>query len=684
MTKTVYQNKIIVLLLFVTLSSSFMLSPIEAQTNSVKVEDLSINYVVSPAIAIYQNSHFALNGFAGNGTESNPYIIENLKINTDTNYGIYVEGTNSHFIIRNCLVDAYMIGINIYDCAPGTATIYNNTCKSIKGGTGIQTLYSPNITVSDNICENNYGGIIVDLCENATISNNHCGFNDMPIGVFYSKNSYVFNNTCDYSSNVGVYVVGSNGTTIANNTIDDIGGSNWGGNRAIDLSYSSNITIKHNLISDCGVGIELFAIQESESFGNIIMRCDSYGFYVDWYSTDWPSANNTFHHNFLVGNAWSYSYWSNPTSQALDRGQNSVWYDVNTNVGNYWSNYTGSGVYDIDGGKFYYDPYPFAIIDTDSDGLDDMQENFIYFTNPYLNDTDSDLLLDSEEIFVYGTDPNRIDTDYDGLLDGEEVFIYDTGPTTQDTDTDELKDGEEIFVFGTNPKRRDTDGDTMPDGWEVINGLDPLVENADEDPDLDGLINLEELSEDTEPLNNDTDEDFLIDGEEVHTFFSSPLNNDTDADGALDGVEVHDYGCNPTIKDTDGDNLSDGKEIYQYFTSPTDKDSDGDGCDDGWEVKYKLDPLDASDADLDPDDDGLINSDEFVYGTHPNYWDTDEDDFSDGLEVRKGTNPLLITDHPMAREDVINMGVGISIASAAVIGLTFYILIKKRIIRFKK
>ncbi len=44
--------------------------------------------------------------------------------------------------------------------------------------------------------------------------------------------------------------------------------------------------------------------------------------------------------------------------------------------------------------------------DTDSDGISDWDELFVYNTSPYLEDTDGDGLSDYEEIFVYMTDPS--------------------------------------------------------------------------------------------------------------------------------------------------------------------------------------------------------------------------------------------------------------------------------------
>lgn len=119
----------------------------------------------------------------------------------------------------------------------------------------------------------------------------------------------------------------------------------------------------------------------------------------------------------------------------------------------------------------------------------------------------------------------------------------------------------------------DTDADSIPDWWEHdyrLDWEDPA--DADSDADSDGLTNLEEY-------NN----------------LSDPVNEDTDRDGLTDGEEVNLYGTSPTNSDTSQNNIPDG-----------------------WLVAYGLDPLDPAVANQDPDNDGYSNWYEYFGGTNPN------------------------------------------------------------------
>lgn len=65
-------------------------------------------------------------------------------------------------------------------------------------------------------------------------------------------------------------------------------------------------------------------------------------------------------------------------------------------------------------------------VDTDGDGLTDLQEAFLG-TNSNLADTDGDGLTDGDEVFVYRTNPKNQDSDGDGVID-QAFRIYVTRP----------------------------------------------------------------------------------------------------------------------------------------------------------------------------------------------------------------------------------------------------------------
>jgi hypothetical protein len=61
---------------------------------------------------------------------------------------------------------------------------------------------------------------------------------------------------------------------------------------------------------------------------------------------------------------------------------------------------------------------------------------------------------------------------------------------------------------------------------------------ASEDPDQDGLTNLQEFQLGTDPNNPDTDRDGLTDGQEALLYHTNPLLFSTDGTGISDGIEV--------------------------------------------------------------------------------------------------------------------------------------------------
>jgi hypothetical protein len=99
----------------------------------------------------------------------------------------------------------------------------------------------------------------------------------------------------------------------------------------------------------------------------------------------------------------------------------------------------------------------------------------------------------------------------------------------------------------------DSDRDGMPDEWETNNGLLPNNQlDANLDPDNDGLTNLQEYQNGTDPHKQDTDNDGMPDGWEI-THGLNPNLNDASLDKDNDGFSnLQEYlgGSNPTDSDS--------------------------------------------------------------------------------------------------------------------------------------
>ncbi|MFC0016156.1 hypothetical protein [Roseibacillus persicicus] len=267
------------------------------------------------------------------------------------------------------------------------------------------------------------------------------------------------------------------------------------------------------------------------------------------------------------------------------------------------------------------------------------------------------------------------DVDIDGLLDDTGTAITGTSGTWEDLSitfedllstmrvSGSIQQGQTIDFASIKVEQvdqTDTDNDGMPDYYEVANNLDPNANDAALDNDAnggpDGLTNLEEFNAGTDPQDSDSDDDTLLDGDEIDGTFN-PYRSDLPG-VAAEGVPG--LATNPLLADTDGDGLSDGDELFNLTITPpggsptsvvtnplvgdTDDDAGTDGLlTDAYEVANNLDPTDAdgvNGADGDPDMDGLVNYDEVFFETDPNDPDSDDDNLSDGVEINDvGTDP---------------------------------------------
>ena len=186
---------------------------------------------------------------------------------------------------------------------------------------------------------------------------------------------------------------------------------------------------------------------------------------------------------------------------------------------------------------------------------------------------------------------------WDRALNATEIgLIYNEGngreiqsllPNDPDSDGDGLSDIEETTLgndgFITNPNDPDTDADG------VIDSVDTDPTSGANDNDGDGLANADETNgtlnpysgsalgsapgDPTNPLDNDSDDDGILDGEEViagvDTFITNPNSSDTDGDGITDSFEIT-SGFDPTNSLNPGNTFQLGLVSYWTFDNTLD------------------------------------------------------------------------------------------------------------------
>lgn len=163
--------------------------------------------------------------------------------------------------------------------------------------------------------------------------------------------------------------------------------------------------------------------------------------------------------------------------------------------------------------------------DSDGDGMSNVDE-YNYGTNPGSADTDNDKVTDAEEVSG-GTDPLQADSDGDGLSDYAEQ-VNGTDPHNADTDGDGYTDGEEAGSQESDPTSAlsipyDSDKDGYTDRYTGAKG-------GTIDSDGDGMTDVLEYENHTDPHNADTDDDGVNDGTEILVYGTNPLKTNEEQD----------------------------------------------------------------------------------------------------------------------------------------------------------
>ncbi len=309
---------------------------------------LKSSFTVINSINIQNDSDFqrlaAMHGWPGNGSETNPYVIENVEINgsifTNDDYKDYglitINNTRVYFIIRNCFLRDFNFqrgaGILLQNATNGQ--VYNCEITNIAGtyGSGIRTFnvtnmsfynntihgnaetafdiqsFSQLVTVENNTIYNNGIGVQVGgFSSNIIVSGNviHNTTYQYGIALFSTDAVTVANNEVTNSYLEGIALDHANNSIISGNMVSNSGfaiGSDYSG---IWVRYSSYNVIKDNFIfNNTGYGILLESVFDHRIEGNAIHANANSGISVgtgSLYATNPPSTWTNITGNVITG-----------------------------------------------------------------------------------------------------------------------------------------------------------------------------------------------------------------------------------------------------------------------------------------------------------------------------------------------------------------------------------------------
>jgi len=280
--------------------------------------------------------------------------LRNNTIIGSTNSGVKLWYSNGNIIVDNTILYSSFAGIELEQSSYNE--ILNNTIE--RNEYGLLTCYRS----IGNYIENNYflsnGHRSVDLDgeHHRFINNTVVGGEE---GVRIDGRYIIVANNTVRESVSGILVISAMHNVIANNSVS-------GTHRGIDLNYyASYNTVESNYVAgnDKGVYISGHAEYNTVRFNTIFANLD--GVYINRANHN-KVHNNTIHGNTYAGlycevnsfenQIYLNTFLNNYDGNAYDFGVGNNW--NSTLRGNHWSDYSGTGVYNIPGAAEAYDYHP--------------------------------------------------------------------------------------------------------------------------------------------------------------------------------------------------------------------------------------------------------------------------------------------------------------------------------------
>ncbi|MFX1552884.1 MAG: right-handed parallel beta-helix repeat-containing protein [Promethearchaeota archaeon] len=263
----------------------------------------------------------------GNGSWSNPYIIQNLIVDGNgSGTCIEIRNSNTNFIIKNCTV--YNSGSSLGDAGINMFNVTNgkliNNNFSYNGGSGIGLFASSdNNTISGNVASNNLDyGIWLSNSNNNTVSGNNLNYNQAAgMYLWDGTGNNIIRNNANHNDYDGFSFTNGNYNNLSENN------ANYNIRQGIVLwDLYNNFIIRNNASGNVLNGLRLYISSNNTISENNLQSNELHGIFF-----------TESHDNNIIKNKISYN---KKNGMCLFDSDNNI-----LNGNNVYKNRLGIGIY---------------------------------------------------------------------------------------------------------------------------------------------------------------------------------------------------------------------------------------------------------------------------------------------------------------------------------------------------